>query len=128
MAYDGTIRFDTRLDASGFEQGASRMGDVAKGMVAFKIIEQGFQLIANSVDRAVARYDTLQRFPRVLELMGFSANDASAATRKLADGVDGLPTALDDVVHRTTADGAYREPRHRYGYDACLKQRVFGER
>ncbi len=98
MAYDGTIRFDTRLDASGFEQGASRMGDVAKGMVAFKIIEQGFQLIANSVDRAVARYDTLQRFPRVLELMGYSANDASAATQKLADGVDGLPTALDDVV------------------------------
>jgi tape measure domain-containing protein len=98
MAYDGTIRFDTRLDASGFEQGASRMGDVAKGMIAFKIIEKGFQLIANSVDRAVARYDTLQRFPRVLELMGFSANDASAATQKLADGVDGLPTALDDVV------------------------------
>lgn len=98
MAYDGTIKIDTSLNTGNFERDTNRMGDIVKGMGIFKIFEKGFDLVVNSIDRAVSRYDTLNRFPRVLENMGFSADDASAATQKLADGVQGLPTALDDVV------------------------------
>lgn len=98
MAYDGTIKFDTSIDTNGFQKDANRIGDIFKGLGIFKIVEEGFRMITDSVDKAISRYDTLNRFPRVLEQMGFSADDASAATKKLSDGVQGLPTALDDVV------------------------------
>jgi tape measure domain-containing protein len=98
MAYDGSIKFDTRMDASGFQQGANRLTDIVQGCGAFKLLEKGLQMVSNSVDAAVTRYDTLQKFPKVLEQMGFSADSASAATQKLSDGVQGLPTTLDSVV------------------------------
>lgn len=98
MAYDGTLKFDTSMDASGFQKGADSLSNIVKGLGAFKIIEQGFQAITSSIDRAVSRYDTLNKFPKVLQLMGFGADEASAATQKLSDGVQGLPTSLDEVV------------------------------
>lgn len=98
MAYDGTLKFDTSMDSSGFQKDASKLGDIVKGLAVFKILEKGFQAVTNSMDRAISRYDTLNKFPKVLELMGFGADEASTATKKLADGVQGLPTSLDEVV------------------------------
>lgn len=101
MAYDGTLKFDTSMDASGFQKGANKLGDIVKGLGVFKLLEKGFQLITDSVDRAVSRYDTLDRFPRIMEQMGFSAEDASSSINKLSDGVQGLPTALDEITGST---------------------------
>lgn len=101
MAYDGTLKFDTSMDASGFQKGANKLGDIVKGLGVFKLLEKGFQLISDSMDRAVARYDTLERFPRIMEQMGFSAEDASSSISKLSDGVQGLPTALDEITGST---------------------------
>lgn len=98
MAYDGTLKFDTSMDASGFQKGANKLGDIVKGLSIFKVMEKGFQLITDSMDRAVSRYDTMTKFPKVLQNMGFGAEEASAATQKLSDSVQGLPTALDDIV------------------------------
>lgn len=98
MAYDGTLKFDTSMDASGFQKGANKLGDIVKGLGVFKLMEKGFQVVADSMDRAVSRYDTMNKFPKVLQNMGFGADEASAATQKLSEGVQGLPTALDDVV------------------------------
>lgn len=98
MAYDGTLKFDTSMDASGFQKGANKLGDIVKGLGVFKLMEKGFQVVADSMDRAVSRYDTMNKFPKVLQNMGFGADEASAATQKLSEGVQGLPTALDEVV------------------------------
>ena len=98
MAYDGTLKFDTSMDASGFQKGANKLGDIVKGLGVFRLMEKGFQVVADSMDRAVSRYDTMNKFPKVLQNMGFGADEASAATQKLSEGVQGLPTALDDVV------------------------------
>jgi len=98
MAYDGTLKFDTSLDAGGFQKGVGGMGDIVKGMTAFKLLEKGFQMIVGSIDKAVARYDTLNNFPKVLEKMGYTADDAGAATSKLSAGIDGLPTSLNEVA------------------------------
>lgn len=46
----------------------------------------------------MSRYDTLNKFPEIMELMGHSAEDAAAATARLRDGVLGLPTSLDEIV------------------------------
>jgi len=98
MAYDGTLKFDTSMDSSGFQKDANRLGDIVKGLGVFKLLEKGFELVTSSIDRAVSRYDIMNKFPKVLENMGFSAEASAAATKKLSDGVQGLPTALDEVV------------------------------
>lgn len=98
MAYDGTLNFDTSVNTSGFQKDANNLGDIVKGMGVFKIIEKGFQAITASIDNAVSRYDTLNRFPKIMEQIGFSADKADASMQKLSDGVTGLPTALDEIV------------------------------
>lgn len=98
MAYDGTLKFDTSMDSSGFQQGTNKLTDIVKGLGVFKLLEKGFELVTSSIDRAVSRYDTLNKFPQVLENMGFSAEASAAATKKLSDGVQGLPTSLDEIV------------------------------
>jgi tape measure domain-containing protein len=101
MAYDGTLRFDTSMDASGFQKGASGLDDIVKGLGVFKLLEKGFQMVAASVDQAVARYDTLNRFPKVMESMGYGADNAEASIKKLSSGIQGLPTTLDGIVSST---------------------------
>ena len=98
MGYDGSLTFDTSMDASGFEKGAGKIGDIFGGLGVFKLFEKGMSLVTSSFDSAIDRYDTLQKFPKVLEQMGYSAKDAGAASSKLSAGIQGLPTTLNDVV------------------------------
>lgn len=57
-----------------------------------------FNLLRSSVDGAISRFDTLNNFPKVMEQMGFSAGDSKKAIDKLSEGIQGLPTALDEVA------------------------------
>ncbi|MEG1525664.1 MAG: tape measure protein [Clostridia bacterium] len=98
MAYDGTLKFDTSMNTSGFQKDAGKLGDIVKGLGVFKIIEQGMKLVAASIDSAVSRYDTLNRFPKIMQQMGFSAEDTGISMKKLSDGIQGLPTSLDQIV------------------------------
>ncbi|WP_163579144.1 tape measure protein [Gracilibacillus saliphilus] len=60
-----------------------------------------FRGLRNAVDGAVSRFDTLTNFPRVMEMMGHSADESESAINKLSDGIDGLPTTLDSVASTT---------------------------
>lgn len=55
-------------------------------------------MITSSLDGAIARFDTLNSFPRVLQMMGFDAQESQKAIDKLSEGIDGLPTTLDSVA------------------------------
>ncbi len=57
-----------------------------------------FNTLRNAVDGAISRYDTLNNFPKVMEQMGFSATQSQKAIERLSDGIQGLPTTLDDVA------------------------------
>ena len=48
--------------------------------------------------KAKERFDTFRTFPRMMEAMGFSAEDAQNAINKLNDAVLGTPTALDEIM------------------------------
>lgn len=98
MAYDGTLRFDTSVDTSGFQKDANKLGGIVKGLGVFKLLEKGFQAVASSIDGAVSRYDTLNRFPKIMEQMGYGAETAKVSIEKLFDGIQELPTTLDDIV------------------------------
>lgn len=95
MAYDGSLRFDTRLDASEFQKGANRMTDIVKGMGVFKILEAGFTLIKNSVNAAFGRIDTMDQFNRVMTVMTGSTEITNKALDKTNSIVKGTAYGLD---------------------------------
>ncbi|GIO25162.1 tape measure protein [Oceanobacillus sp. J11TS1] len=66
------------------------------GLVA--IATAAFNTMRQSMDQAISRFDTLNAFPKVLQALGVSAEDSDAAMAKLSDGIDGLPTKLNDIT------------------------------
>lgn len=54
--------------------------------------------ISSSIDGAVNRVDTLNNFPRVMESLGFSSEEASSSINTISDALDGLPTSLDAMI------------------------------
>ena len=54
--------------------------------------------IVAGLSTAINRFDTLNNYPRVLQNLGFSAEDASRSIDMLSEGIDGLPTTLDDAA------------------------------
>ncbi|WP_193064914.1 tape measure protein [Oceanobacillus oncorhynchi] len=66
------------------------------GLIA--IAATAFNAMRSSMDQAISRFDTLNAFPKVLQALGVSAEDSDAAMAKLSDGIDGLPTKLNDIA------------------------------
>ena len=77
--------------AGGVKQLASSLGLVAIGAKAFDVL-------TSSLDGAIQRFDTLNKFPVVMQALGYSARDTAKSTSILKKGVDGLPTTLQDVT------------------------------
>lgn len=80
-------------------------GFAAKIGVISGITQSVFAKVSNTIssqlDDAVYRADTLARFPKVMEMMGYNADEAAKAVEKLRAGVAGIPTSLADVVSGT---------------------------
>lgn len=76
---------------SGFKDMASALGLVA-------IASKAFDVLKDSIGGAVERFDTLNKFPVVMQALGYSVRDTAKSTAILKKGVDGLPTTLQDVT------------------------------
>lgn len=83
---------------SGVKKSNTSIMDIAKGVGVFKILEVGMNAVTSSVGAAVSRFDTLNQYPKVLQSLGASAEDSDRGIQILSDGIDGLPTKLDDVA------------------------------
>lgn len=55
-------------------------------------------LITQSIPVAIERADTLNRFPKMMKNMGYSAEEASQSIKTIGDRLDGLPTATNEVA------------------------------
>lgn len=75
----------------------------AIGLVA--IASSAFKVLKSSLDAAISRFDTLNTFPKVLQELGVSAEESEQSMNKLSDGIDGLPTKLDEIA--STAQRMY---------------------
>ncbi|MDT2881361.1 tape measure protein [Lactococcus lactis] len=112
---DGTITIDIIMDdgsvkkglasINGLEGATNKAGTSIKSMVAamglVKIASAAFDVLKSSVGDAVSRFDTMQKFPKVMQALGFSAEDSNKSMQKLSGGIKDLPTKLDDVVSQT---------------------------
>lgn len=83
------------------ESFGSKVKAVVAGIGITKAVGATMNVLSSSLDGAITRFDTLQSYPKVMNSLGFSTEDAQASVIKLNESVQGLPTSLADVV--TTA-------------------------
>jgi tape measure domain-containing protein len=110
----GSIHYDLSLDTSRFDAQsaalsnnissfkdkfssfATTMGSSAlkasAGLAALGVV------LSPIIKDAVARVDTLSNAPKVLQNLGFSAEDSAASMKILDKSIRGLPTSLDDAT------------------------------
>ena len=67
----------------------------------FKLIDKGIGLITSSVDGAIDRFDTLNKYPIVMQALGYTTDQVDKSMSKLTEGIDGLPTSLNEIVSNT---------------------------
>lgn len=75
--------------------------DIAKGVGVFKLVDSALGMVKNSTDGAIKRFDTLNQYPVVMRALGYSTDEVDKSMNKLTDGIDGLPTSLDEIVSST---------------------------
>ncbi len=88
------------LDAGG-RKAVSSIMSIAKGVGAFKALSIAGNTLKASLSGAIDRFDTMNRFPKIMQQIGFSAKESNASINKLSDGIQGLPTTLDGIVAST---------------------------
>ncbi len=110
MAADGQVVIDVVADSSEFDSAVSSLGkstqqslgNAIKGSFIGNLFANAFSkaagVIASSMDSAISRVDTLKNFPKVMQSLGYSMDDASASVSKMSDHLTGLPTRLDAMT------------------------------
>lgn len=58
-------------------------------------------MVMSGIDTGIQRADTLRNFPRVMESMGYSADEAQGKIKLIMDRLRGLPASTQDVVRLT---------------------------
>lgn len=82
-------------------QTSSSTADLVKNGLKLTGVFAVLGSIKSLTSQAVSRFDTMQKFPKVLEALGFTASDSTKSINRLSEGIDGLPTTLDEVVAST---------------------------
>lgn len=88
------------LESQG-EKSRSSIIDIAAGQGVFKLMSKGVDILTSSLDGAIDRFDTMNRFPKIMQQIGFSSEEAEASVDKLSSGIQGLPTTLDGIISST---------------------------
>lgn len=70
-------------------------------LIAVKVAGAVFNALKSSMDGAIARFDTFEKFPKVMKALGFGAEESKDAIDQLSGAIDGLPTTLDEIVAST---------------------------
>lgn len=93
----------SKVDAS--SSGSAIGNSVGKGLLKstaiFAAVSQlastAISSVTSHVSDAVSRLDTLKNYPRVMQSLGYSAEESSASIQLMSDRLSTLPTRLDDM-------------------------------
>src|SRR5690625_4800300 len=99
-ATKGTKKVEGTLKGIGgaAKRGVATVGKLAGALGLVGLAYKGIDMVKQSLDGAIDRYDTLNNYPKVMELIGFDAQTSRKAIDRLSDGIQGLPTRLDEVA------------------------------
>lgn len=88
--------------SNGMSKNANSMSSTFKSMAGamgvVQIAGKAFSVVKDSLDGAISRFDTLNKYPVVMKALGYSTRDVSKSTKLLSNGIDGLPTSLDEIT------------------------------
>ena len=71
---------------------------VAAGNLIADGIKKVGSVISGAMDSAMSRVDTLNNFPKVMQSLGYSAEESASSIQLIGDKLDGLPTSLDGMA------------------------------
>lgn len=81
--------------------GVSSLASMLESMEGSLLLNQISSNITTGFSEGVERYDILMSFPAVMENIGYSTDQATAAMDRLYQSVLGLPTSFGDIVQNT---------------------------
>lgn len=88
----GIKRGESAVKSSSLAMGAA-MGSFSS------IAQRAMDVLQEHIGSAVNRLDTLKNYPRVMQSLGFSSQEASSSITKMSDRLQTLPTRLDDMTN-----------------------------
>ncbi len=83
------------------------------GVALGNAVTGAFDMFMGSIDRGIARLDTINSFQRVMVSLGEAPEDAAAAIDQMKGALDGLPTATNDMAAWVQQIRAAGEPLDR---------------
>ncbi len=83
--------------ASGFSAKTAALAGTVGGIMS-TVASTAISAISSSMSAAVSRVDTLNNFPKVMQNLGYAAEDASTSIQKISTSLDGLPSSTDNVA------------------------------
>lgn len=98
--YKSAVSVHTNAGRQAAQNYASGFGGATGAImgVVSSITSRALDAISGSIASAVNRVDTIANFPKIMQSVGYSADEARATIERLSSGIDGLPTSLDAIV------------------------------
>ncbi len=98
--------FGSASDTQGAEQGRKAGSGFARGLgmtgavigAASAITSKAMNVIGSSISGAISRADQMNNFPKVMQNLGYSSDDAAKSIKKISDSLDGLPTTTSSMT------------------------------
>ena len=78
--------------------GGSAMKSGAMMGAAAAVTSKAMGVVRDSLGGAINRFDTLNKYPVVMDALGYSERDVAKSSQTLQKGIDGLPTSLDEIT------------------------------
>ena len=79
--------------------GVSSLVSMLESMEGSLLLNQISSNISRGFSRSLERYDILQTYPKIIESLGYSNEQAKSSMDRLYKSVLGLPTAFGDIVN-----------------------------
>jgi len=106
LSFDGSdVKAELAKTSSQFKEAGTKSGStfgnamtVAMGSLISKGISKVISSIYNNLDSAINRVDVINNFPKVMESLGFSTDEAASSIKTISSRLDGLPSTLNGVV------------------------------
>lgn len=84
--------------ASATTSATSSVRNLATSLGLVAVASKAFSVVKDSIGGAIDRFDTLNKYPVVMDALGYSARDVAKSSRLMQKGIDGLPTSLQDIT------------------------------
>lgn len=106
LSFDGSdVKAELSKTSSQFKQAGTEAGSafgsaltVAMGSLISKGVSKVINSLTSNLDSAINRVDVINNFPKVMESLGFSTDEAAASIKVISSRLDGLPSTLNGVV------------------------------